>query len=95
MSTQYDVKYEPEGTKYPPRTGVIIGSDVHGVATAKDIANLAAAEKFFQSQATGQFVSVSDEQRTVGGQPVSVSGYVVRKQSVKDGDTWHHTLYLQ
>lgn len=94
MSTQYDVKYAPRGIKYPPMSGVILGSDVHG-ATAKDIANLSTAEKFFQMQATGQFVSVSDSQRTVNGQPISVSGRVVRKDSVKDGDIWHHTIYLK
>ena len=94
MSTQYDVKYVPGGIKYPPRMGVILGSDVGG-ATAKDIANLPTAEKFFQLQATGQFVSVSDEQRTVNGHPISVAGRVVSKSSVKDGDIWHHTLYVK
>ena len=94
MSTQYDVKYAPQATKRQPRVCVILGSDVSG-ATAKDIENLPTAEKFFQMQATGQFVSVSDEQRRVNGRPISVSGHVVRKESVKDGELWHHTIYLK
>ncbi len=96
MSTQYDVKYVPMGNvlKYPPSMGVILGSDIGG-ATAKDIANLSTAEKFFQMQSTGQFISVLDNQRTVDGQPISLSGHVVRKASVKDGDIWHHTIYVK
>ena len=92
MSTQYDVKYMP--SRVTPRMGVILGSDVGG-ATAKDIANLPTAEKFFQSQAVGQFISVSDEQRTVSGHSTSVAGYAVNKSSVKDGDIWHHTIYVK
>jgi hypothetical protein len=94
MSAQYDVKHSPRGIKHPPRTGVILGSDVHG-ATAKDMKNLPAAEKFFQSLGEGQFVSLSDAQRTVNGQPHSISGNVVRKDSVKDVDLWHHTIYVK
>ena len=94
MSTQYDVKYVPGGNQISRAHGVILGSDVGG-ATAKDIQNLPTAEKFFQSQVTGQYVSVSDEQRSVNGQPVSVSGTVVRKESAKDGDIWHHTIYVK
>ena len=93
MATQYDVKYSPR-VRRPAGIGVILGSNVHG-ATAKDVENLPAAEKFFQSLAEGQFVSLSDAQRTVGGQPVSISGRVVRKDSVKDGDIWHYTVYVQ
>jgi hypothetical protein len=96
MSIQFDLKYAPMGNvlKYPPRMGVILGSDVHG-ATTEDIASLSTAEKFFQMQAPGQFVSVSNSQRTVNGQSISVSGRVVRKDSIKDGDIWHHTIYVK
>jgi len=93
MATQYDVKYSPRA-KRPAGVGVILGSDVHG-ATAKNIENLPAAEKFFQSLGEGPFISLSDAQRMVGGQPVSVSGRVVRKDSVKDGGIWHYTVYVQ
>lgn len=92
MSTQYQVKYAP-GVRLP-RAGVILGSDV-GRATAMDIANLPMAEKFFRSREIGDFVSISDEQRTVKGYSLSVAGHVVKKSSVKDGNVWHHTLYVK
>ena len=93
MATQYDVKYSPRARGHQG-IGVILGSNVHG-ATAKDIANLPDAERFFLSIGKGQFVSLSDPQRSVGEQPVSVSGRVVRKDSVKDGDIWHLTVYVK
>jgi hypothetical protein len=67
-------------------------------------------ERFLQSLGEGQFVSLSDAQRTVNGhapervigivrnphgQPNSISGNVVRKDRVKDGDFWHHTIYVK
>ena len=96
MATQYDVKYVRMGKilKRPPRMGVVLGSDVGG-ATAKDTENLRTAEKFFQSQAVGQSVSVSDRQRAVNGRSISVSGRVVRKISAKEGEIWHHTIYVK
>ena len=94
MSTQYDVKYVTGATVHRSRMGVIIGSDAYG-ATAKDVANLARAEDFFRVQAIGQFVRVSDDQRRVNGEPISISGHAVRKESVKEGETWHHTLYVR
>ena len=92
MSTQYDVKYAPGAKRR--RVGVILGSDV-GRATAKDIANLPAAEKYFRSRAIGDFVSISDERRKVNGYSLPVAGHVVKKSSVKDGHIWHHTLYVK
>jgi len=74
--------------------GVVLGSDVCG-STAKDRGNLPTAERFFQSQAAGQFVSVSDEQRRVNGRPLSVSGRLVRKTSAKEGEIWHYTIYVK
>jgi len=77
-----------------PRVGVILGSDA-GRATADDIANLPMAEKFYRSHAIGDFVSVSDERRRMNGYSLSVAGRIVKKSSMKDGDIWHHTLYVK
>jgi hypothetical protein len=92
MSTQYDVKYAPRVKR--PRVGVILGSDV-GRATAKDIANLPMAEKYYRTRLIGDFVSISDEQRRVNGYSLSIAGHVFKKSSVKEGNVWHHTLYLK
>jgi hypothetical protein len=92
MPTQYDVKYAP-GTRRS-RVGVILGSDV-GRAAATDIANLPIAEKYYRLRAIGDFVSISDERRKVNGYSLSVAGRVVKKSSIKDGNTWHHTLYVK
>jgi hypothetical protein len=92
VSTQYEVKYAP-GVRLP-HVGVILGSDV-GRATARDIANLPMAEKYFRSREIGDFVSISDEQHTVKGYSLSVAGHVVKKLSLKDGNVWHHTLYVK
>ena len=92
MPTQYDVKYAPGARR--SRVGVILGSDV-GRATAKDIANLPMAEKFYRSRTIGDFVSVSDEWRRMNGYSFSVAGRVVQKSSVKEGNIWHHTLYVK
>jgi hypothetical protein len=92
LSTRYDVKYAPGVRR--PRVGVVLGSDV-GRATAKDIANLPAAEKYFRSHTIGDFVSVSDERRRMNGYSLSVAGRVAKKSSVKDGNIWRHTLYVK
>ena len=92
MSTRYDVKYVPNARR--PHVEVILGSNV-GRATAKDIANLPAAEKYYQSRAIGDFVSVSDERRRLNGYSLSVAGHVVKKLSVKEGKVWHHTLFVR
>jgi hypothetical protein len=71
---------------------VILGSDV-GRATRMDIANLPLAEKYYRSREIGEFVSISDERRR--GYSLSVAGHVVKKSSVKEGDVWHHTLFVK
>ena len=70
-------------------------SSTVGRATKKDIADLPMAEKYYRSRAIGDFVSISDEQRTVKGYSLSVVGQVVKKVSVKEGRIWHHTLYVE
>jgi hypothetical protein len=96
MQTQYDVKYLPRAGafKHQFRMGVILGSDVHG-ATSKDVSNIPSAEKFFRSLAAPQFISVIDRQRSVNGCSISVAGRVIKKVSVKDGSTMHHTVYVR